>query len=55
MKIKMFEEDYKQDLETKVNEFLKTLESGKVIDVKYQFAFVDNEIYCYTCMIVYLD
>lgn len=58
MRIKIFDENHEQDLELKVNEFLKTLKNEKIIDLKYQLAILYDEreqIYCFSCMIVYLE
>lgn len=58
MKIKIFDENHEKDLEIKVNEFIKTLKNDKIIDLKYQVAVLYDEreqIYCFSCMIVYLE
>ena len=58
MRIKIFDEYHEQDLELKVNDFLKTIKNEKIIDLKYQLAVLYDEreqIYCFSCMIVYLE
>jgi len=58
MRIKIFDENHEQDLELKVNDFLKTIKNEKIIDLKYQLAVLYDEreqIYCFSCMIVYLE
>lgn len=55
MKVKVFDESHEKDLEFTVNEFLSTLESD-IIDIKYSVAIStcgEDQIYCFTCMIVY--
>lgn len=58
MKIKIFDESHEQDLEIKVNEFLSDLRKEQIIDLKYQLAIMYDEreqIYCFSCMIIYED
>lgn len=53
MKIKIFDEDHEKDLEKSVNEFI---EDKEVIDIKYQVAISlngEDQIYCFTAMVVY--
>lgn len=53
MKIKIFDEDHEKDLEKSVNEFI---EDKEIIDIKYQVAISlngEDQIYCFTAMIVY--
>lgn len=55
MKVKIFDESHEKDLEEKVNEFLSTM-VGEVIDIKFQTAismFGEDQIYCFTAMIIY--
>lgn len=55
MKVKIFDENHEKDLEKAVNAFLSTLQ-GEVIDIKYQVSasvFADEQIYCFSVMIVY--
>ena len=55
MKVKIFDESHEKDLEAQVNHFLSTL-SGDVIDIKFSTAismFGEDQIYCFTAMIIY--
>ncbi len=55
MKVKIFDEMHEKDLEVSVNDFLETI-GEKVIDIKYQVAismFSDEQIYCFSAMIIY--
>ena len=55
MKVKIFDENHESDLENSINEFLGNI-SGQVIDIKYQVSigvFGDDQIYCFSAMIVY--
>lgn len=55
MKVKIFDESHELDLETKVNEFLSTLEAD-IVDIKFQTAismFGEEQIYCFSAMIIY--
>lgn len=57
-KVKVFDESHERDLEVKVNSFLSTLENKEVIDIKYEVAitmFSDEQIYCFSAMILYKD
>ena len=38
MRVKIFDESHEQDLEIKVNEFLKKLTPEQLIDLQYQVA-----------------
>ena len=58
MKVKVFDENHEHDLEMRVNEFLETLQTNIVIDIKYQLATLYDgraQIYCFSCMIIYED
>ena len=58
MKVKVFDENHEHDLEMRVNEFLETLQTNIVIDIKYQLATLydgSEQIYCFSCMIIYED
>ncbi len=55
MKVKIFDESHEKDLEADVNGFLANL-SGDLVDIKFQTAiamFGDEQIYCFTAMIIY--
>ncbi len=57
MKVKIFDESHEKDLETDVNQFLSTLQ-GELIDIKFQTAiamFGEEQIYCFTAMIIYTN
>lgn len=55
--MKVFEEEYEEDLEDDINEFLETIEERQLVDIKYQVAVTngDNEaeIYSFSAMIIY--
>lgn len=55
MKVKIFDESHEKDLEAQVNSFLSEME-GEVIDIKFSTAisvFGEDQIYCFTAMIIY--
>ncbi len=55
MKVKLFDESHEKDLEMAVNNFLANLQ-GELIDIKFQTSiamFGDEQIYCFTAMIIY--
>lgn len=57
MKVKIIDENHESDLESSVNEFLVNC-SGEIIDIKYQVSiamFGEDQIYCFSAMIVYQD
>lgn len=58
MKVKIFDESHERDLELKVNDFLRKINKKQLLDIKYQVALMYDEreqIYCFSCMIVYDD
>ena len=55
MKVKIFDESHEKDLEAQVNQFLSEV-TGDVIDIKFSTAismFGEDQIYCFTAMIIY--
>ena len=58
MKVKIFDCDHENDLEKKINEFLKELK-GNVIDIKFSNCCMKDEdndqIYCFSALIIYKD
>lgn len=55
MKVKIIDESHEKDLENAVNSFLSTLKD-ELIDIKFQTAiamFGEEQIYCFTAMIIY--
>ena len=57
MKVRIIDENHESDLESSVNEFLGNC-SGEIIDIKYQVSigmFGEDQIYCFSAMIVYQD
>ncbi len=57
MKVKIFDESHEKDLEAQVNRFLNEL-SGEVVDIKFSTAisvFGEDQIYCFTAMIIYIS
>ena len=58
MKVKVIDADHENDLEKKVNDFLKTV-NGEVKDIKFSNCCMKDEqndqIYCFSALIVYQD
>ena len=55
MKVKIFDESHEKDLEAQVNSFLSEMQ-GEVVDIKFSTAisiFGEDQIYCFTAMIIY--
>ena len=55
MKVKLFDESHELDLEESINKFIKGKE---IIDIKYSVAVTisgEDQIYCYTALIVYQE
>ena len=55
MKVKIFDESHEKDLEVQVNRFLSEMQ-GEVVDIKFSTAismFGEDQIYCFTAMIIY--
>lgn len=58
MKVKIFDESHESDLEAKVNTFLSTIKDKEIVDIKYEVAvtmFSEEQIYCFSAMIVYIE
>ena len=56
VQVKCFDEEHELDLESVVNEFLKTLPYQTVIDIKYSishFSDTEGQVYSYSAMIIY--
>ncbi|MFB9759988.1 MULTISPECIES: sporulation protein Cse60 [Bacillaceae] len=57
IRVKIFDEGHEKDLEESVNVFLKKIDEENVVDIKYQVAVCnndeENQIYCFSAMIVY--
>ncbi len=59
MLVKLFDEEHEQDLEQSINDFIKKIDDNKIIDIKYTVAIMNDsktneQIYCYTAMVIYL-
>jgi len=57
-KVKVFDESHENDLESKVNSFLGTIKDKEIVDIKYQVSvamFSEEQIYCFSAMIVYIE
>lgn len=57
-KVKIFDESHEKDLETKINTFLSSIKEKDIIDIKYEVSitmFSEEQIYCFSAMIVYID
>lgn len=55
MHVKLFDENHENDLETSINEFLKS-DNYDIIDIKYQVAITmygEDQIYCFSAMVIY--
>ena len=58
MKVKIFDESHESDLESKVNSFLSGIKGKEIIDIKYEVSiaiFSEEQIYCFSAMIIYKD
>jgi len=58
MKVKIFDESHEHDLEMKVNAFLGTISEKEIVDIKYQVGvtmFSEEQIYCFSAMVIYID
>ena len=56
--VKVIDESHEKDLETKVNSFLRTISNKKIVDIKFQVSvgvFSNEQIYCFSAMIIYID
>ena len=56
IQVKCFDEEHELDLESVVNEFLKTLPYQSVIVIKYSishFSDTEGQVYSYSAMIIY--
>ncbi|MBO9130886.1 sporulation protein Cse60 [Bacillus sp. 165] len=57
IRVKVFDESHEKDLEESINSFLKKMGEDKLIDIKYQVAICnndeENQIYCFTAMVIY--
>ena len=56
MKVKLFDESHERDLENKVNMFLTTIQCKNIVDIKFSVSnsiFGNEQIYCFSCMIIY--
>ena len=56
MLVKVFDESHEKVLELAVNEFLQTID--ELMDIKYSVAITacgEEQIYCFTAMIIYRD
>jgi len=56
MKVKIFDEEDEKDLENAINTFLEEFDK-EIVDIKYQVSssiFGEEQIYCFSAMIVYL-
>ena len=53
MKVKIFDEDHEEDLESKINDFI---EDKEIVDIKYSVSvcvFSEEQIYCFSALILY--
>lgn len=58
IQVKLFDQEHEKDLELAMNRFLQRLDEKKLIDIKYNVAAIpeedeDEQIYCFTAMIIY--
>lgn len=57
-KVKLFDESHEKLLEERVNLFLQSINGKDIVDIKYQVSvgiFSEEQIYCFSAMIVYID
>ena len=59
IKVKLFDHEHEKDLEKEMNKFLARIEERKLLDIKYNIAAInenddDEQIYCFSAMIIYL-
>lgn len=57
MRVKIFDENHENDLETSINEFLKN-DNYDIIDIKYQVAIAmygEDQVYCFSAMVIYYE
>ena len=57
MKVRIFDENHENDLESSVNEFLKD-DIYDIISIKYQVAIAmygEDQVYCFSAMIIYYE
>jgi hypothetical protein len=59
VQVKLFDYEHEKDLEWAVNRFLKNIDENDLIDIKYHIAAMkedeDEQIYCFSAMIIYRD
>ena len=60
VQVKIFDEEHEEDLEIKINKFLKSdVDINSFIDIKYSVAAFSSptgdQIYCYSAIIIYKD
>ncbi|MDZ5472585.1 sporulation protein Cse60 [Bacillus sp. 31A1R] len=57
IQVKLFDQEHEKDLELEMNKFLQKLEEAKIVDIKYHVAAlqedIDEQVYCYSAMIIY--
>ncbi len=57
-KVKTFDEAHEKDLEKKVNAFLASIADKDIIDIKFDVStsmFSEEQIYCFSAMVIYID
>jgi hypothetical protein len=57
IQVKLFDYEHEKDLEHEMNLFLKHIHNSEIVDIKYKIATSgeddDNQIYCFSAMIIY--
>lgn len=58
IQVKLFDQEHEKDLELEMNRFLQKLDEKKLVDIKYNVAAMpeddeDEQIYCFTAMVIY--
>lgn len=57
IQVKLFDYEHEKDLEYEMNLFLKHIHNREIVDIKYNIATSgeddDNQIYCFSAMIIY--
>ncbi|WLR41159.1 sporulation protein Cse60 [Bacillus carboniphilus] len=57
LQVEIFDEEHEEDLQSKMNVFLKDLEESQVIDIKYSVSSmidtVGDQVYCFSALVLY--
>ena len=57
IQVKLFDYEHEKDLEEEMNAFLEDISDHQIVDIKYNVSTsveeVDDQIYCFSAMIIY--